>query len=177
MRLIQGRPGGRRPWRHSLIRARSPRCFQRGSCGFETSNPGPIWLSPELLMEASPVANASRFLYCTAAFWNEPCSLRQRDTISDKVARYLGYHVASVRAFSSNLECLKFREYFLQFFAALARSTGIKFQPGCFVLQRQSCACRHGPARQDHLCLGQVRRSDVLFGANARQARRGGDRL
>jgi hypothetical protein len=48
-------------------------------------------------MEASPVANACRFLFCTAAFWNR--SLRQRDTISDKVARYLGYHVASVRVF------------------------------------------------------------------------------
>src|ERR1700682_4272727 len=141
MRLIQGWPGGRLPWRHSLKRARSPRCFQRGNCGFEESNPGPIWLSPELLMEASPLANACRFLFSTAAFWNR--SLRQRDTISDKVARYLGYHVASVRVFclwhsrfwnASNLECLKFREYFLQFFAALARSTGIKFQPGCFVL-------------------------------------------
>jgi hypothetical protein len=160
MRLIRGRPGGRRPWRHLLIRARSPRCFQRGSRRLDSC-------SAQQLFEMSLA------------------SLRQRDTISDSVARHLGYHVASVRMLFAygivvlerlKLECLKYRGYFLQFFPALARSTGIKFPPGCFVLQRQSCACRHGSARQDHLCLGQVRRSDVLFGANARQARRGGDR-
>src|SRR6266851_2071768 len=158
--------------------ARSPRCFHRGSRGFEASNPGPIWLGPELLIEASLIGSACRFLFCTAGFW-------MRLAACDNVPRYLGYHVASVRTLfaygivvsRTPLECLKSREYFLQFFPALAKSIGIKFPPGCFVLQRQSYACRRWPARQDHLCLGPACRSDVLFGAIARQARRGGDGL
>src|SRR5229473_1991113 len=75
--------------------ARSPRCSHRGSRGFEASNPGPIWLGPELLIEASLLGSACRFLFCTAGLWmglaacdNVPrypttChDIRQRGTIS-----------------------------------------------------------------------------------------------